>query len=90
MTREQPPDAARLSTMDGRPVCDVQSLVIALMAANGNPPEVIAWGERVFVRDHGWQAGQPLTYTEGLAYTVTSAIARPPERERVGELVTLL
>lgn len=58
----------RLVTADGRRVADVESMQVELMAANGKPPEVVIWGERIFRRDDHWD--DPLLYAEGMAYVV--------------------
>lgn len=52
-----------LYTRDGRKLGRPSSAPLALMEVNGNPPEVVAWGERVFVREGD-------RYVEGMAWVL--------------------
>lgn len=60
-----------LYTADGRLVETVQDPIVGLMAANGKPPEVLVWGERVFMlaSPDAYQPGT-IRYREGMAWAL--------------------
>ncbi|HYJ33812.1 MAG TPA: hypothetical protein VE326_11385 [Candidatus Binatia bacterium] len=50
---------------NGRKLGRVESHALQAMEANGQPPEVVVWGERMFALNaHG-------RYVEGLAWVIT-------------------
>lgn len=59
-----------LYTPTGQLVAKVKDAVVAVMAANGKAPEVVVWGERVFIlaEPDAYRGRGHLAYREGLAW----------------------
>jgi hypothetical protein len=55
-----------LYTKDGNKLGTTASPALDMMVANGNPPEAVAWGERLFVHENG-------RYVEGMAWVLQPA-----------------
>lgn len=58
-----------LRTLEDRLIAEVQDPVVAMMEANGRAPEVLVWGERVFVLQSpdAYRRGV-IRYREGMAW----------------------
>ena len=57
-----------LYTQSGHRLGEIRSVAVEAMAANGRAPEVLSWGDRVFVLDANRER-----YVEGMGFALMPA-----------------